>query len=150
MRRISWTTSCGDGVKTPSKTRSRKPHIELLNTPLSSRTQSSSSNTSTVSPTRTLANTGIGDLASGCSPACSHELKTRQWNVRFLWNTCIRITRRKRAMRVNTWGIDRIKPRSSVGTGRARGVPSGSERSSEHSQLAKSAGRELALEIGRR
>ena len=91
--------------KTPSKTKSRKPHIAPSNTPPSSRTRLSSSNISTVSPTRTLESTRIGVSASGCSPACSHELKRRRRNTGLLWNTCtctcIRTIARKCIMRVN-------------------------------------------------
>ena len=92
-------------VKTPSKTKSRKPHIAPSDTPPSSRTRLSSSNTSTVSPTSTLESTRIDVSASDCSPACSHKLKRRQRNTGLLWNTCtctcIRTTHRRCAMRVN-------------------------------------------------
>ena len=92
-------------VKTPSKTKSRKPHIAPSDTPPSSRTRLSSSNISTVSPTSTLESTRIDVSASDCSPACSHKLKRRQRNTGLLWNTCtctcIRTTHRRCAMRVN-------------------------------------------------
>jgi hypothetical protein len=54
----------------------------------------------TVPPTRILESTGTDASASGCSSSDSHESKITQRNTGLLWNTCIRTTHRKRAMRV--------------------------------------------------
>ena len=105
MRRTSVTTSCGDGGRTLSKMKKRKPHIGQSNMPHSSRARSAFLNNLTVSPTGILGSTGIDDSAGGCSFDCSHASRRGRRNTESLWNTrtctCIRAIRRRCVMRVN-------------------------------------------------